>query len=320
MSMRSEKRSGQDPFAFVHRGDLHTIPAETVEFEVKLHGGFAADARPGFGQIYYGMPGCGIVRISSDLRRQEIIPLPDALKPLNFHSTKLGEFDGKRRLIMPANQDQKVAILTLDGTVDFILTRPEFEAYAAEETPYRPTDTVVVGNHLYVADGYGANHILSSDLATKRWTGIFGGKTENPVEDGKFGTAHGINLNPIHSRLDIADRPHGRIQAHGLDGRFIASHKLPPGSWPCGINYTQVQGRWYAVIGCLRDPVKDRPAPIYILNAETYELLSTIRPKEELGVELAQHLHNVVFHIHHDRLYLICQAWNPGHYFVLEQV
>ena len=34
--MRSEKRSGQDPFAFVHRGDLHTIPEEAVEFEVKL--------------------------------------------------------------------------------------------------------------------------------------------------------------------------------------------------------------------------------------------------------------------------------------------
>jgi hypothetical protein len=71
--------------------------------------------------------------------------------------------------------------LTLDGEVDFILTRPEFEAYAAEETPYRPTDTVLVGNQLYVADGYGANHILSSDLTTKRWTGIFGGKTENPA-------------------------------------------------------------------------------------------------------------------------------------------
>jgi hypothetical protein len=318
--MRPEKRSGQEPFGFAHRADLHTIPAAAVDFEVKLHGGFAVDARPGFGQIYYGMPGCGILRIASDLERQEIIALPDALRPLNFHGTKLGQFDGKWRLIMPANLDQKVAVLTLDGEVDFILTRPEFEAYTSEETPYKPTDAVLIENTLYVADGYGANYILSSDATTKRWTGIFGGKTENPAEDGKFGTAHGINLHPIHVRLEIADRPHGRIQSHGRDGRFIASHKLPLGSWPCGINYTHYQGRWYAVIGCLRDPVKDRPAPIYILNAETSELLSTIRPKEELGVEPAQHLHNVVFHAHRDRLYLICQAWNPGHYFVLEKV
>jgi hypothetical protein len=317
--MSAEQRSGRDPFTFVHRGDLHTIPAETVDFEVKLHGGFATDARPGFGQIYYGMPGCGIVRIASDLQRQEIIPLPDALKLLNFHSTKLGEFDGKRRLIMPANLDQIVAILTLDGQIDFILTRPEFEAYAAEETPYKPTDTVLVGDMLYVADGYGANYIPSADLRAKRWTGIFGGKTENPAEDGKFGTAHGINLSPTHARLEIADRPHGRIQIHGTDGRFLASRTLPPGSWPCGINYARYQERWVAVIGCLRDPVKDRPAPIYILDANTHELLSTIRPKEELGVEPAQHLHNVVFHVHRERLYLICQAWNPGHYFVLEK-
>jgi len=88
----------------------------------------------------------------------------------------------------------------------------------------------------------------------------------------------------------------------------------------CGISYLRYHDRWYAVIGCLRDPEPGRPAPIYIIDAETYELLSTIRPKEELGIELAQHLHNVVFHVHEGQLYLVCQAWNPGHYFVLQAV
>ncbi len=66
--------------------------------------------------------------------------------------------------------------------------------------------------------------------------------------------------------------------------------------------------------------MEGRPAPIYILDGETYEVLSTIRPKEELGVELTQHLHNVIWHVHEDRLYLVCQSWNPGYYFVLEAV
>ena len=57
-----------------------------------------------------------------------------------------------------------------------------------------------------------------------------------------------------------------------------------------------------------------------MIDAESYELLSTIRPKEDLGIELAQHLHNVALHIHDGQLYLVCQAWNPGHYFVLEKV
>ena len=74
-------------------------------------------------------------------------------------------------------------------------------------------------------------------------------------------------------------------------------------------------------MGSLDDPDKEkgRPAPIYILDGNSYELLSTVRPKEELGIELADHIHNVVWHRHNGRLFLVCQAWNPGFYFVLEQ-
>ena len=80
------------------------------------------------------------------------------------------------------------------------------------------------------------------------------------------------------------------------------------------------EGRGYAVVGSLRDPVEGRPAPIYILDADTYEVLSTIRPEEELGIELAQHLHNVVWYARGGQLYLLCQSWNPGYYFVLERM
>ena len=318
--MSSVKTSGQDPFAFALREDLYTLPATAREHEVDLHGGFAVDARYGYGQIYYGMPGCGIMRIDADLRRQDIIGLPDDLTPLNFHGTQLGEIDGNRRLFLPANNDELVVVLTLDGDVDFTLPRPELDEYRSEEVPYKPTDTVLMGDRLYVADGYGANYILSADVRTRQWTGIFGGKTEDPEEDGRFATAHGINVNPTHNQLDIADRPHSRIQVHEEEGGFLSSHKLPSGAFLCGISYLDYEDRWYAVIGCLRDPVEDRPAPIYIIDAESYELLSTVRPKEELGVDLAQHLHNVALHIHDGQVYLVCQAWNPGHYFVLQRV
>ena len=318
--MSSDKVSGQAPFVFTLRKEFYNLPAAAVEHEVNLHGGFAVDERTGYGQIYYGMPGCGIMRIDPDLQKQQIIDLPDALKPLNFHSTKIGSFDGNPRLILPANNDEQVAILTLDGQVDFILPRPLFDEYQSAEAPYKPTDTILVGDQLFIADGYGSNYISSADVKTQQWIGIFGGKTADANENGKFATAHGINLNPVHHHLDIADRPSSRIQTHGHDGHFIGSHKLPSGAFLCGISYLQDQGRWYAVIGCLRDPEEGRPAPIYIIDAESYELLSTIRPKEDLGVELAQHLHNVILHSHDGQLYLICQAWNPGHYFVLQKV
>lgn len=316
--MSPVSRSGQPPFAFAYRPDLHTLPPAALDHEVKLHGGFTADPRPGAGHIFFGMPGHGLLRISPDLREQQTIELPDDLRPLNFHSTKIGIFDGQCRLFLPAEGAGMVAVVSLEGRLDFVLPRPEFEAYADQTAAYRPTDVALVGHHLYVADGYGSNYISTADVRTRQWTGIFGGKTEDPREDGKFATAHGLNLTPAGESLAIADRPSARIQVHGLGGAFHASHHLPDGAWPCGINFISYQGRSLAVVGSLNDPVEGRPAPIYILDGASYEVLSTIRPKEDLGVELAQHLHNVIWHVHEDRLYLVCQSWNPGYYFVLE--
>ena len=122
--MRPEKLSGQAPFVFTDRPDLLTLPPAARDYEVKLHGGFAVDSRPSYGQIYYGMPGCGIMRVEADLQQQEIIRLPEELRPLNFHSTKLGQFDGNWWLFLSANNDEKVVVLTLDGKIDFVLPRP----------------------------------------------------------------------------------------------------------------------------------------------------------------------------------------------------
>ena len=315
----STRSSGQAPFQFAYRDDLRKLPSAALENETKLHGGFAVDRRPGFGHLYYGMVGCGLLRISPDLTVQEIINLPPQFQTVNFHSTKIGEFEGKPRLFLPANNDALVAIVTLDGDVEATLTRPEFEEYKAEEVLFKPTDTVLVGEELVVADGYGANYISTADLHTHQWTTHFGGKTTDPDHHGRFGTAHGINLTPHHHHLAIADRPHSRIAITTQAGEWVGAHGLPAGSRPCGIDYTEWQSQWVAVIGSLDDPEKGRPAPIYILDAD-YHLISTIRPKEDLGIEQADHIHNVIWYQHNGKLYLVCQAWNPGRFFVLEQV
>ena len=96
-----------------------------------------------------------------------------------------------------------------------------------------------------------------------------------------------------------------------------AEYGAPANSRPCGIDYHKRGDRWYAVVGSLDAPEAGRAAPIYILDADNYELLSTVRPKEDLGIELADHIHNVIWHEHAGQLYLVCQAWNPGYYFVL---
>ena len=142
--MTTAKQSGDAPFIFSHRDDLHMLPATTLDYEVNLHGGFAVDKRDGFGPLYYGMPGCGLLRIEADLKRQSLIPLPDKLQPMNFHSAKLGQLGGEWRLFLPANDNALVAVVSLDGQLDFVLSRPEFEQYQSEETAFAPTDTLLV--------------------------------------------------------------------------------------------------------------------------------------------------------------------------------
>lgn len=310
------KTSGQSPFVFSLCDDLYTLPKQALSFEVNLHGGFAVD-RENKGKIYYGMPGCGLMSISSDLRSQDIVELPDDLKPINFHSTTLIEFDGKRRLVLPAESNEKVVIISLDGSLDYILSRPEFEEYANKDVPFNPTDTAFADGTLYVADGYGANYISTADPTTGNWKNIFAGKTSSPSSDGLFGTAHGLGNHPNGHHLSIADRPHARFQHFTSDGHFHSTHNIEHGSKPCGIDFLKRGDRWYALVGSLDDPQQGRAAPIYILDAESYQPISIIRPKEDLGVELADHIHNTVWYENDGQLFLICQAWNPGHYFVL---
>ncbi len=317
-------RSGTAPFVFIHRPDLHLLPDSVLASEVKLHGTFAIDRRPGFGHIYYALADHGLIRVDPDLKHQEVIPLSDQLRNLiNIHSVKIGQIDGQMRLILTANRNGLIAVIGLDGRLDFVLSRPNLEQYQVPNTPFVPTDTVLTGDHLYVADGYGANYISIYDLKARRWDGIFGGlTTETAKEDGKYVTAHGIKLHHRHrDHLMIADRPNARLQEHSFDGALLGSHALPSGTWPCGMDDLEWQGRTLTVIGSLFDPEREQhPAPIYVVDADSDQVLSTVRPKEELGVDLAQHLHNVIWHVHDGQVYLLCQSWNPGYYFVLQQI
>jgi hypothetical protein len=312
-------KSGQSPFVFSHCDDLRSVPQSALPFEAQLHGSFAVDKRAGFGQVFYGMPGLGLLRASADLTTQDLISLPPELTPVNFHSTKIGEFEGKTRLFLAAEGKEKVAVVTLDGDVEWTLSKPEFAEYESAAAKYLPTDTALAGDTLFIADGYGSNFISKASVTTQQWAGIFGGHSDADHHHG-FGTAHGISLSPAQDHLVIADRANSRLEHYSFDGQYQATHGLPAGSRPCGIDFTHIAGKTYAVVGSLDDPQPGRAAPIYILDGDTFEVLSTLRPKEDLGLEKVDHLHNVVWHHFAGRTFLVCQSWNPGFFFVLEHL
>ena len=131
---------------------------------------------------------------------------------------------------------------------------------------------------------------------------------------GQFGTAHGITVPPGKKRLDIADRPRAEVDRFTRYGHYRSTLKLPMGSYPCDVDYV---GK-YGVVGCLHGPDRSKGAPVYILEHD--KLISTVMPKEDLGLENFTHIHNAVLREFNGKYYLIVQSWNPGDFAILEQV
>ena len=57
---------------------------------------------------------------------------------------------------------------------------------------------------------------------------------------------------------------------------------------------------------------------IHILKND--KVISTLMPKEDLGLKKFQHIHNAVILKISGKFYVIAQAWNPGDFAILEQV
>jgi len=53
-----------------------------------------------------------------------------------------------------------------------------------------------------------------------------------------------------------------------------------------------------------------------IVNLKTQTIVSTIKPKEELGYAFADHMHDACWYFHKDgrktEVYIVFTAWNPG--------
>lgn len=317
---------GKMKFRVLYRSDH--LPAEAQKVLKSAHGGFAIDRRPGRGEIYFALKGAGIVQISADLKTARMLNTPAEMKDTNLHNTTIWYApDGNAYLTFPGNEANQVFTTTLDGKLVHTLKTPEPGVDLGHPAPndyfggrgnFVPTDVEEIDGILYVATGYSnLDYVLTARVSSTNpfrasWHDLsFGGKGTGV---GQFGTAHGITVPPGLKRLDISDRPNSEVDRFTRYGQYLATLKLPYGSWPCDIDYL---GR-YAVVGSLHGPDRSKGAPIYILEDD--KLISTIMPKEDLGLENFQHIHNAVLHEHGNRLYVIAQAWNPGDFAILEQV
>jgi hypothetical protein len=320
--------SGQGNMRFRVLYTSDHLPPEAQSVLKGAHGGFTVDLRPGKGETYFSLKGAGILRISSDLKSVRLLNTAPEMKNTNLHNTTIWQAaDGTPLLSFPGNEAGAVFTTTIDGKLLHTLKAPEQGSdvghptatdYFGAKGNFVPTDVEQLDGVVYMTTGYSKlDFVLTARVASTKplkliWHDLaFGGRGSGP---GQFGTGHGITVPPRTKRLDIADRPNSEIDRFTRHGHYLSTLRLPQGSFPCDIYYL---GN-YAVVGALHGPDRTKGAPIYIL--ENDQLISTIMPKEELGLKNFQHVHNAVLREHGGKLYVIAQAWNPGDFAILEQV
>lgn len=304
------------------------LPAEAQSVLTKAHGGFAVDRRPGKGETYFALPGAGIIQISADLKSTRMIDTPAAMKDTNLHNTTIwfGP-DGAPFLTFPGNGSNAVYTTTLDGKLLNTLGAPDGSGdlghpvatdYFRGRGNFVPTDVEQLDGMFYITTGYSnldfvlTARILNTNPFKAAWHDLaFGGRGTGV---GQFGTGHGITVPPGTKRIDVADRPNSEIERFTRYGQYLSTLKMPLGSFPCDIDY---EGD-YAVVGSLHGPDRSKGAPIYVLEKD--QLISTIMPKADLGLENFQHIHNAVLRQINNKIYVIAQAWNPGDFAIFEQV
>lgn len=319
--------SGQGVMRFrvLHTRDL--LPPAAQAVLEKAHGGFAVDRRPGKRETYFALPGAGILQISADLKSVRLLETDAALRDTNLHNTTVWQtVYGTPYLSFPANDAGRVYTTTLDGGLVDTLESPTgstdlgqavVSEYFGNGGRFTPTDVDELEGWLYVTTGYSdLDWVLTARIGgdgTPRltWNDLaFGGRGTGP---GQLGTGHGVTI-VNGGRVEVADRPHSEIDRYSRMGEYLSTLALPEGSFPCDIDY---EGG-YAVVGALHGPDRDKGAPIYVLKGD--QVVSTIMPKEELGLEQFQHVHNAVLTRIGDRFYIIAQSWNPGDFAILQQV
>jgi hypothetical protein len=304
------------------------LPAEAQKVLTKAHGGFAVDRRQGKGEIYFALPGAGIIQISADLKSTRMLETPPEMKDTNLHNTAIWYApDGAAFLSFPGNEAAAVFTTSLDGKLLNTLKTPDGKSdlgspiandYFKGRGNFVPTDVAQLDGTLYMTTGYSnldfvlTARIEGTNPLRTAWHDLaFGGRGTGV---GQLGTGHGVTVPPGTKRIDVADRPNSEIDRYTRHGQYLSTLKMPLGSFPCDIDY---EGP-YAVVGSLHGPDRGKGAPIYIL--ENDELISTIMPKEDLGLANFQHIHNAVMHQVGNKFYVIAQAWNPGDFAILEQV
>lgn len=140
--------------------------------------------------------------------------------PSHIHALEMRDEGGTEFIYAARPTRNEVIKLALDGQTVWKITAPAEAGLYKEGKGFNPC-AVTVGpdGSIFVADGYGSNHVLKFDK-DRRFVKAFGGKG---AEEGKFNTCHGIGLDTRGAKplLLVCNRNNNRVEHWDLDGNFV---------------------------------------------------------------------------------------------------
>jgi len=305
--------SGQGFWKFAPARGTMPVPAEAQAFVKGAHGTIIVDRERDV--AYWGLEKVGWVAFSNRLTKSWIVKGDPAISSGNLHGADIMPRAGQLPLVIAADNVEGEILLS-DTTFQQVekLKIPTGGPYA-DGKGWAPTDAAFGDkNTVWITDGYGRHWFMDADLHPLAYRGNFYGG------DSLSKTPHGITFDAARGELYLSARPEARvIEWSPTTKQTLAVHQLPKGSTACD---TDLWGD-YLLVPCLDGPDK-KPGPLYIINLKTKAVVSTIRPKEDLGFDYAQHIHDACWYIVGQgadaKVYILFTAWNPGGVAALELV
>jgi len=141
-----------------------------------------------------------------------------AIGPTRIHALEIRDENGTEFIYAARPSAHEVVKLTLAGEKVWTIAAPSEAGLFKDANGFNPCAvTVAPDGSIFVADGYGSNHVLKFDK-DRKFIKAFGGKG---AEEGKFETCHGIAYDPRHKNLLVCNRNNNRVEHWDLDGKFI---------------------------------------------------------------------------------------------------
>ena len=305
--------SGQGFWKFSPTHGTVPVPTEAQGFVKGAHGTLIVDSERDI--VYWGLEKVGWVGFSNRLKDSWIVKGDTSFASGNIHGADIFPRKGQLPLVVAADNVEGEILLS-DTTFQNVqkLKIPEGGPYA-DKKGWAPTDAAFANNEtIWVTDGYGRHWFMDADTKPMAYRGNFYGGSAMSQ------TPHGITFDSARGRLYVSARPEAQvIEWSPKTQKTLATHQLPKGSAACD---TDLWGN-YLLVNCLDGP-NGKPGPLYIINLKTKMVVSTIKPKEDLGYEYAQHMHDACWYIvgkgRNAKVYILFTAWNPGGIGALELV